>query len=122
MKSMVRGTLVVLALVGLLALGCSSAPTTPSKEQANTDGGKKPHDHSGWWCAPHGIPELECSMCQENVEKDCKAAGDWCAEHNRALSQCFYHKPERRAFYAAKYKAKYDKEPPPIPEFDDKKK
>jgi len=70
-------------------------------------------DHSGWWCAEHGIPEEECSMCSDKVAKDMKAKGDWCEKHDRAMSQCFICKPERRDYYAAKYRAKYGKEPPP---------
>ncbi len=88
-------------------------------DQAKAD--KKVDDHSGWWCDNHGIPEEECSMCSPKAEKEAKEKGDWCKEHERALSQCFHCKPERREFYAAKHRAKLGKEPPPIPEFDDKK-
>jgi hypothetical protein len=70
--------------------------------------------HSGWWCDEHGIPEAECSMCSAKVAKEFKAKGDWCDKHDRALSQCFICNPDRREFYAAKYRAKYGKEPPPI--------
>lgn len=113
----------------MLALGCGSTPSsTPTKDkekdkaQASKD---KANLHAGWWCDEHGIPEDECSMCSDAYAKTCKAKGDWCKEHERAMSQCFYTtcKPERRAFYAAKYLEKFDgKAPPAIPEFDDKKK
>lgn len=129
MKLIVRGSLVMLAALGLFMAGCGATPTTtPGKDkgqaQANKDKKDKGEvdDHSGWWCKEHGIPEHECSMCSPDYEKECKAKGDWCKEHERAMSQCFHCKPERRAFYAAKYKEKYDGQmPPPVPEFDKKK-
>jgi hypothetical protein len=122
--SRLHGILVLLASFGLLAGGCGK-PGAPEKE----DGGVKPGaaaaarggKHGAWWCEEHGIPEAECSMCSAKVEKECKAKGDWCDKHNRALSQCFFCKPERRAYYAAKYKARYGKEPPPVEELDEKK-
>jgi hypothetical protein len=82
-----------------------TASTAPKTDKGD-------HDHSGWWCAEHGVPEEECSMCSEKVAKEFKTNGDWCDKHDRALSQCFICKPERRQFYAAKYRAKYGKEPP----------
>jgi hypothetical protein len=110
----------------LMVLGCGQqGPTGP--KPAGQDKGpvvKKDDDknkHEGWWCDEHGIPEDECSMCSAKVAKECKAKGDWCKEHDRAMSQCFYCKPDRREFYAAKYFAKFGKEPPPIDEFDKKK-
>lgn len=91
---------------------------TESKEEAKADKG---HDHSGWWCAEHGIPEAECSMCSPKVAAEFKKKGDWCDKHDRALSQCFICKPERKEYYAAKYRAKYGKEPPPIEESEETK-
>jgi hypothetical protein len=79
---------------------------------------KGDNKHSGWWCTEHGIPEAECSMCSARVARECKAKGDWCDKHNRALSQCFICNPKRKDFYAAKYRAKYGKEPPPIEDND----
>jgi len=122
--SRLHGILLLLASLGLVAAGCGK-PDAPEKEDggvkaapvAAARGGK----HDAWWCEEHGIPEAECSMCSARVEKECKAKGDWCDKHNRALSQCFFCKPERRAYYAAKYKARYGKEPPPVEELDEKK-
>lgn len=94
-------------------------PETKGQEQAKAE--KKEHDHSGWWCAEHGIPEEECSMCSDKVAKDLKAKGDWCEKHDRAMSQCFICKPERREFYAAKHRAKLGKEPPPTEDQEEKK-
>jgi hypothetical protein len=76
--------------------------------------------HSGWWCAEHGIPEEECSMCSAKVAKECKAKGDWCDKHDRAKSQCFLCDPKLKEKYAAVYRAKLGMEPPPTE--DDQKK
>src|SRR5262249_61462164 len=73
--------------------------------------GKKGHDHGEWWCAEHGIPEHECLMCLHS-EADLKKKGDWCTEHQFAKSQCFKCDPSLKEKYAAKYRAKYGKEPP----------
>jgi hypothetical protein len=88
------------------AVQVAEAKTGDSKEEKTA--------HSGWWCDEHGIPEAECSMCSAKVAKQFKAKNDWCDKHDRALSQCFICNPKQREFYAAKYRAKYDKEPPPI--------
>ncbi|MFO0848397.1 MAG: hypothetical protein U0871_07565 [Gemmataceae bacterium] len=98
-----------LALVGCGA-GSSSAPA------AKTAPTEKADAHSGWWCDEHGIPEAECSMCSAKVEKACKAKGDWCDQHARAKSQCFKCDPALKEKFAAKYRAKYGKEPPPVEE------
>lgn len=106
------------AALGFLAAGCGDPkPKTAAKgketgkEVAAKD--SKGHDHSGWWCNEHGIPELECSMCQDKVAKECKAKGDWCDKHDRAKSQCFICDPSLKAKFANIYRAKYGKEPPP---------
>lgn len=76
---------------------------------------KKVHDHSGWWCDEHGVPEAECSMCSAKVAAAFKKKGDWCEKHDRAKSQCFLCDPSLEAKYAARYEAKYGKKPP-VPE------
>src|SRR5688500_12709204 len=115
------GGLPALALVVVAGCGGDTTSTTLGTTAAakNTDGRKTTttltevvksptgpakaadaeHDHSGWWCDPHGIPEDECSMCSDKVAKEAKAKGDWCEKHERAMSQCFFCKPERREFY-----------------------
>jgi hypothetical protein len=101
-------------VVPVLALGCSSAePGGPAKPKPAAVA-QKADDHSGWWCAEHGIPEEECSMCSAKVAREAKAKGDWCKEHDRAKSQCFICDPSLKEKYAAKYRAKYGTEPPPI--------
>lgn len=117
-----RGALLAMLFGGavLLTTGCGKPDPTPAKdEKASKDKEKvKPKDdgddHSGWWCKSHGIPEDECSMCQPDVEKACKAKGDWCEKHDRADSQCFICHPEHQEKFAAKHRAKYGTEPPPI--------
>ena len=32
-------------------------------------------------------------MCSDKVAKECKAKGDWCEKHDRAMSQCFICNP-----------------------------
>ena len=108
--------IVLCALVGLafVAAGCGKPEPPPRKA------GKKEQKHDDWWCAEHGIPEEECSMCgSEKFKAEFKAKGDWCDKHNRAASQCFLCKPELQETFAQKYREKYGKDPPPIE--DDKK-
>lgn len=85
--------------------GSNAAKTTNDQK---TEGG----DHSGWWCAEHGIPEAECSMCNAKVAAEFKKKGDWCKKHNRAESQCFLCDPSRAERYEKLYVAKYGKKPP----------
>jgi len=118
---------IVVSLFGVFALivgGCGQGDNKsgqtnekdtkrkPSQVAQAKQDEKKEHDHSGWWCDEHGIPEAECSMCSAKIAAEFKKKGDWCEKHDRAKSQCFMCNPERKAFYAAKYKAKYGKEPP----------
>ena len=70
------------------------------------------HDHGGWWCVEHGIPEAECSMCSARAAEEFKARGDWCEEHQRAESQCFKCDPSRAEKYARLYEAKFGHAPP----------
>lgn len=108
--------------LALFAAGCTGGDPGKGKTAAKKDGDKgEAAAHSGWWCDEHGIPEAECSMCSAKVAKECKAKGDWCKEHNRAESQCFICHPELREKFAAQYRAKYGKEPPPT-EDDEKAK
>lgn len=105
----------------VMIVGCE--PKADSKPTDKKDVAKKEKDtpkkddddgdkHDGWWCDPHGIPEHECSMCDAKVAKECKAKGDWCDTHNRAKSQCFICDPTLAEKFAAKYEAKFGKQPP----------
>lgn len=88
------------------------------EKHASTDkkAGKKgtDHDHSGWWCGEHGVPEKECSQCSPKVAAEFQKKGDWCAEHDRAKSQCFICDPKLKETFAAQYRAKEGKEPPAL--------
>jgi len=103
-----------LMMATLVCLGCGETPKPDSskgKTTGTTTAGATKHD--GWWCDEHGIPEAECSMCSSKVAAECKKKGDWCEKHNRAKSQCFLCDPKLKEKYAAVYRAKYGKEPPP---------
>lgn len=112
----------VFALFTFCLSGCSS----PSEDIASTvtedshdghDHGAEENqtgndDHSGWWCAEHGVPEEECPRCDSSLIADFKAKGDWCDEHARPDSQCFQCQPELEAKFAARYEVKFGKQPP----------
>jgi cobalt-zinc-cadmium efflux system membrane fusion protein len=72
------------------------------------------HDHSGWWCNEHGVPEEECALCSSKIAAEFQKKGDWCKEHDRPDSQCFKCHPELQEKFAAKYEAKFGKKPPEL--------
>src|SRR5579859_6427561 len=84
----------------------------PEKKSTNDSDEKKTHDHSGWWCEEHGLPESLCSLCNNEVAAKCKKDGDWCKLHDRAKSQCFKCEPKLYEKYAAMYQANFGKAPP----------
>ena len=107
------------AALAVVASGCGQradkkdhAATPVAQRQADD---KKAHDHSGWWCEEHGVPEAECSMCSAKMAAEFKKKGDWCDKHDRAMSQCFICNPDRWPQSAQRYEARYGK-PPPVPE------
>lgn len=138
------------ALIAVFVVGCSQQAAPPAANQAGgtsksqvahvdehdhdhkdgdhdhdhdkgkAESGKKAHDHSGWWCAEHGVPEKECSQCSSKVAADFQKKGDWCAEHDRAKSQCFICDPSLKEKFAAQYRAKEGKEPPALEEDEGK--
>ncbi len=107
--------------LALFAAGCAGDATKPKADAKKPTEVAEASKHSGWWCDEHGIPEEECSMCSAKVAKECKAKGDWCEKHDRAKSQCFLCDPSLKEKFAAKYRAKYGKEPPAL-EDDEKAK
>ena len=107
--------LLLVVAVALLASGCdqqASEPrgATPVAERSHDD--YDGHDHSGWWCAEHGVPEEDCSICSSDAAARFKEKGDWCEEHNRAESQCFLCDPSRAEKFTKLYVAKFGHEPP----------
>lgn len=118
----------VVAALALCAVGCndttkggSARNSSKDTKVAQSSAKEGDHKHDAWWCDEHGIPEAECSMCSSKVAAECKKKGDWCDKHDRAKSQCFLCDPKLKEKYAAQYRAKYGKEPPPT-EDDDKAK
>ena len=106
---------ITLIVAAALLPGCGQGEKEPKKDGSEKPvAAKKETKHDDWWCKEHGIPEEECSMCSAKAAKACKANGDWCEKHKRGLSQCFICNPKRKEFYAARYRVKYGKEPPPI--------
>ena len=112
-----KRTFALISLAAILIAGCAK-PGADVVDDQKTNGQQtaKTDDHSGWWCPEHGIPEEECSMCSAKAAETFKKADDWCKKHDRADSQCFICHPERKKFYAAKYLAKFGKEPPKLVE------
>ena len=114
-------SIALLTSVAVFAAGCSpDAPAPPDgKEVAPKDGHEAEGEktaHSGWWCPEHGIPEAVCSMCDAQVAAAFQKKGDWCVDHDRAKSQCFVCEPSLKEKFAAQYRAKEGKEPPPMEE------
>lgn len=105
----------LIAAFGLVVSGCGQSATSELESGQVTDashGGKEAHDHGGWWCAEHAIPEDECAMCNTKLAAELRDQGDWCQEHQRPDSQCFICHPENAEKYAALYEAKYGEKPP----------
>jgi hypothetical protein len=111
------GAVSSLLAVSLLVLGgCSKDDPKAGQTKATSTpvAAKKVDDHSGWWCDEHGVPEDICGQCNAKYAAECKKRGDWCEKHDRPDSQCFICHPELKEKFAAMYRAKYGKEPPPI--------
>ena len=107
--------LLILAAFFTFAVGCSkpdASSATPSAPIQVADATKEVKEHGGWWCAEHGVPEEDCSMCSTDAAAKFKEKGDWCEEHNRAESQCFKCDPSRADKFAKLYEAKYGDKPP----------
>lgn len=116
---LIRGGLVSAFLLSLsLVTGCGQGGQVEATKNEKPAEVAEKSKHEGWWCAEHGIPEEECSMClpAKTVQKEFKEKGDWCQEHDRAKSQCFKCDPSLKEKFAAKYRAKFGEEPPPIEE------
>jgi hypothetical protein len=109
-----RWTLCFAGLAILLSAGCNEE-SSPTDNPPVVESGQQ-EDHGGWWCAEHGLPEEDCSMCSSEAAARFKEQDDWCEEHNRAKSQCFKCDPALAEKFAKLYEAKYGEEPPPITE------
>lgn len=111
--------------------GCSESPSGASSgsKETGTAGRESPSAktdvksaHGEWWCSEHGMPEEICAQCSSKLAAEFKKKGDWCEEHDRPDSQCFICHPELKERFAAQYRAKSGKEPPPIEEEDGEEK
>jgi hypothetical protein len=108
----------------VIAIGCgkpaadSSSPQVSEASHEDHDEGEHAEEdaHGGWWCAEHGVPEEDCSVCSSSAADKFKEKGDWCEEHNRAESQCFKCDPSRADKFAKLYEAKIGGKPPAMPE------
>jgi len=102
--------------VGLAAVAMSGCNQQGDTTQATSTEGHEnetaDHDHSGWWCPEHGIPEEVCTRCNASLIAEFKEKGDWCETHNRPDSNCFHCHPELEEKFAARFVAKYGEQPP----------
>jgi hypothetical protein len=108
---------VLLVAAGLLVAGCAKSEDKDAQAKGKETRQSTGTKHGSWWCAEHGIPEKDCSMClpEEEVKKRFKDKGDWCEKHDRAKSQCFICNPKLREDFAKEYRRKYPGKEPPEP-------
>ena len=99
-------------LAAILTLGCGGQKPTAKPDHDPAGETAAGHDHGGWWCAEHGVPEDICAQCSSKVAADFQKKGDWCKQHDRPDSQCFLCHPELEAKFAKDYEAKEGKKPP----------
>jgi cobalt-zinc-cadmium efflux system membrane fusion protein len=98
--------------------GCANSAADPAggegaaSDKTATSGAPAAGDHSGWWCAEHGVPEEICGRCSASLAAEFQRKGDWCKEHDRPDSQCFICHPHLEATFAARYEAKMGAKPP----------
>jgi hypothetical protein len=106
--------LIVLSACGMVSLSLVACGKSGSKSAAPsaTQVAEVGHNHDGWWCDEHGVPEEVCALCDPSLVDDFKAKGDWCEKHNRPDSQCFICHPDKESEFAALYEAKYGEKPP----------
>lgn len=106
--------LLSIALLSMTVVtGCANDEPAPVKAPADAmAAASDEHDHSGWWCPEHGVPEENCTRCDASLVAEFKEQGDWCEEHDLPDSQCFVCHPELEEKFAEQYVAKYGEQPP----------
>jgi len=121
-----NGVLGVVLASLVMASGCGQkesdtapAQVSDTSHEDHDDGEEAGHNHGGWWCAGHGVPEEVCSLCSSKAADECKEKGDWCEEHNRAESQCFICDPSRAEKFAKLYEAKVGEKPPTLKDLEE---
>ena len=111
----------VVGLIAIVSLGCGGAKPAAKEDHDHGHGPEHGHEHGtesaghehgGWWCAEHGVPEDICALCSSKVAADFQKKGDWCQQHDRPDSQCFLCHPELEARFAQQYEAREGKKPP----------
>jgi hypothetical protein len=118
MSVMSRTCSLAAVLLVAFVVGCGQSVSKVEKEKdhdhdhAVASAEKHEHKHDGWWCDEHGVPEEDCSRCDSKLAAELQKKGDWCKDHDRADSQCFVCHPELEAKFAARYVAKFGKQPP----------
>ena len=110
-------SVLLVGMIAMIAGGCGqnvadTASGSGSAHVSRSSHDEPAHDHGSWWCAEHGVPEEECSICSPEAVANFKEKGDWCEEHNRAESQCFKCDPSRAQKFAKLYEAKFGHQPP----------
>jgi hypothetical protein len=105
-------TAIALICISVAACSKSGGTTAGGASESGSQVAGAAHNHEGWWCDEHGVPEEVCALCDTSLVAGFKAKGDWCEKHNRPDSQCFICHPEKEAEFAALYEAKYGKQPP----------
>ena len=105
------GLLLSFLTFAIAVVGCGQNAEKEDSPKASVPSNKA-HDHGGWWCNEHGVPEEECPLCQTSLIAEFKEKGDWCDEHNRPDSQCFTCNPDNFTKFAARYEAKFGEQPP----------
>ena len=103
----------VCAVFALAVVGCNRSAEKSNSAAPATQTSSAGHEHGGWWCDEHGVPEDVCAQCKTELAADFKAKKDWCKEHDRPDSQCFICHPEHAKGFAALHEAKYGHAPPP---------
>lgn len=104
----VAGLFLLVAAAGCGSTAETAAPASSAADPSHADA----HQHGGWWCDEHGVPEAVCARCDPKLVAEFKAQGDWCRQHECPDSQCFVCHPEKEQEFAAHYEAKYGKKPP----------
>jgi hypothetical protein len=110
MTMMMRSTIALTALMGLLALttGCGAKASNPGTAQATSgsttetvsppqgaghaDAAVVPGSHEDW-CDEHLVAESQCTRCDPSLVPAFQAANDWCPDHGLPMSQCTIHDP-----------------------------
>jgi hypothetical protein len=108
-KQLLTSSVLVAATISIAACSKSNNSTASNSAAVKEIAG---HNHEGWWCDEHGVPEEVCAQCNTKLVADFRAKHDWCEKHNRPESQCFICHPEKEAEFAALYEAKLGKKPP----------